>query len=230
MILNPSKTTAICFSSATIDSFDNRIFLDGSEIPFVDKIKCLGFTLNKFLNWDDHINVLIRNVNFYIMRLNSLSYHIPVSIKKIMANAILVSRFLCGIEVFSGTSASNMNKLRICFNNVVRFVYGVRRFEHISSYVKDFIGCSFDNFVAIRMLFLLYKVIYYGVPHYLLCRFNFLPSQRLLNLDIPRFSREIMRQSFTVRAVSLYNQFVPRDLRNFSKPPHIFKNILKTIL
>lgn len=230
MILNPLKTTAICFSRSNSDKFENKIFLNGVAINFVDKIKCLGFTINKFLTWDDHINTLIRNINFYIMRLRNLNYFIPLTAKKLVANGILVSRFLCGLEVFSGTSIGNLDKLRVCFNNIVRYVYGIQRYEHISSYVTQFIGCSLDKFIAIRILYFFYKLIFYQAPRYLTTRFKFLPSQRMLNLQVPLHTTIIMQQSFTVRAVENWNQLVPTNLRRFDKSPFIFKKCLKECL
>lgn len=225
MILNPLKTTAICFSNINSDSFDNKIFLNGHAIKFTDKIKCLGFIIDKYLKWDDHINILIRNINFHIRQLKNMNCYIPINVKKMVANGILVSRFLCGLEVFSGTSVANLNKLKICFNNIVRFVFRIPRFDHISRFVKHFIGCSFEEFVNLRILSYLYKINFFRDPTYLMSRFKKLPSTRLQNYELPTFRKQIMGKSFTVRAISLWNQ-LNVDLKRLNCHPHVFKHKL----
>lgn len=115
----------------------------------------------------------------------------------------------------------------MCFNNIVRYVYKVPRREHISNYVKDFIGCTFEKYIQIRNLVLMYKIIYFeSAPSYLKRRFNTSSSARLNNLVLPNHKKVIMKKSFVVRVVSQWNNLSPRTLKNFQNSPIYLKKKL----
>lgn len=43
------------------------------------------------------------------------------------------------MEIFSGTTAFNSTRINRIVNSVVPYVYGIRKFMHISEYVKRFL-------------------------------------------------------------------------------------------
>lgn len=45
---------------------------------------------------------------------------------------------MCGLEIYSGTVGTHLNKLKRLLNMVVRFVFNVQRRDHIPLYVKQF--------------------------------------------------------------------------------------------
>lgn len=118
----------------------NNIYFNISK-----KVKCLGFVIDSRLSWDNHINEVIRRTNFSIRSLNHCNLYFPLAVRKKVAHALLISKLVYGIEIFSRTSSSNLNKLNVCFNNIIRYVFKLSRRNHVSFYFFNFLGCSFEN-------------------------------------------------------------------------------------
>ena len=218
LIINGNKTQLITFTEF---HYSNQIFLNGVILQPVDTAKCLRFYIDRKLSWEFHINTIIKKINFLIRTLYHSNLYFPRHIRSNVAHSILMSQLTYGIEIFAGTNASNLNNLQICLNNIVRYVYKVSRRDHISEFVSDFLGCSFKKFISFRCIFLLYKILYFKQPNYLFQKFNFSRSTRVRNLIIPYFRTNIMANSFLVRVIVLWNQYVPSSFRNI--PIHPFK-------
>lgn len=87
----------------------------------------------------------------------------------------------------------------------MRYVYSLRKYDHISEKVCDFLGSSFDNWVRSRVLVLLYKIIQTRLPAYIYHRLSFSRSVRSNTLLPPRHSTNVMSNSFIVRSARLWN-------------------------
>lgn len=135
-----------------------------------------------------------------------------------------------GIEVYSGTSFTNLRKIKLCFNRIIRFVFGLHFNDHVSSYVFEFLGCSFDDFVNVRLLVLFYKAIKHGIPKYLVNEFVFSNSTRTHALICPNFSSLYMHRSFSVRVCRLWNTIIPYNQRQFSYSISEFKSIIENLV
>lgn len=133
-----------------------------------------------------------------------------------------MSQVLYGLEVVSGTIVINFNRLRRIVNTIVRFVYNVRLRRHISGYVKQFLGCSFDEFVKYRILIFFHKVIKRGRPLPLCNAFLFSRSSRNPQVSIPRVYKSVYERSFIVRVARCWNR-LPFMLRVFSHSNNVFR-------
>lgn len=217
--INPSKTKAILFSN---QSYELDIVLGQSRVAFVEHHKCLGVVLDSKLCFEMHIDSVQRNVYFTLRRLYSLNIYLPISIKTRLAHALLMPAILYGLEVISGTSEGMLLKLKRIINSVVRFIYNIRRREHISEYITQFLGVSSELFIGYRNIFLFYKVIKAGVPTILRDMFNFSLSSRNTQILIPRIFNLTFERSFIVRIARIWN-YLPIELRNFSHSNNAFR-------
>lgn len=160
LLLNEGKTEVINFSWRNpSDTYNNLFFLNRFAIPMSEKVKCLGFIIDRKLLWESHIDQVIRKVNFCIRSLHHCSLVLPLSVRKKLAFSLLISKILYGIEILSGTGLVILNKLRVCFNNIIRFVFKIQWNCPISMHFKDLIGCNFSQFIHLRCLILLYFII-----------------------------------------------------------------------
>ena len=148
--------------------------------------------------------------------------YIPFHVKARLAHALLMPQVIYCLEVISGTSMDMLAKLRRIVNMIVRFVFNVKRWDHISFYVRQFLGCSFLNFVKFRNLILFHSVIKKGFPSSLVNKFEFLRSTRNPQIFIPRIYRLSFERSFVVRIARCWN-YLPHDLRVFSHSNNAFR-------
>lgn len=217
--INPTKTKAIMFGSNVEEL---SISVGNTLVEFVEYYKCLGVIIDKKLSFEPHINYVHSKVCGVLRRLYSLSIYLPPWVKKRLAHALLMPQIIYGLEVISGTPACNFLKLKRVMNTVVRFVYNIRRRQHISDHVKLYLGTSFSNFVDLRNLILFYKVIKSGLPVPLFDCFNFSRSSRNTQIVIPRIFNSVFERSFLIRVARCWNQ-LPIELRVFSHSNNAFR-------
>jgi hypothetical protein len=162
IILNPNKTKAlfICRSRAAVAP--PPVVVSGVTIPYSSKVRDKGMTLNDSLTFDDHINDLCSRVNYILQNLWSASEYIPSKLKLRLVKALVVHQFLFGDVLFRMADSilvyANLRSLSIIVN-CVRFVYGLRRYDHVSEYIRNILGFSLSKYHEFRTCCLLFKTI-----------------------------------------------------------------------
>lgn len=219
LAINPRKTKAMLFGG---HGEDLNISVDNNLIEFVDYHKCLGIIIDRRLTFGPHIDCVHRRIYGILRRFYSLNIYLPFWVKKRLAHALLMPQIVYGLEVISGTTFVNVDKLKRVMNMVVRYVYCIKRREHISEHVNLFLGTSFNNYINVRNLLLFHKVIKSGRPALLRDMFNFSRSIRNIQIFIPRIYNSVFERSFVVRVARWWNQ-LPVELRVFSHSNNAFR-------
>lgn len=132
--------------------------------------------------------------------------------------------FLYGMEIYSGTFGFVLRKLRLLFNRVIRYIYSIKLHQHITNYVKSFLGCSLMGFIQMRSLLHFYKIYINKTPTFLVDLFKFGRSARNVQIVIPRMSSALER-SFLVRVARFFNK-LPSELKTFNYSLDTFKRRL----
>lgn len=226
--LNIAKSKAVNFTNMRENVLN--IGYDGIPLQFVSYLKTLGFFIDKDLSFSQHITFMIYRVIITLRRLYSVPCNLSINVKKRIGHVLLMPLITYGLEVYSGITAANFLRVERCFNRVIRYVYGLRVFDHVSAYVFDFLGCSFRDFVNHKLLLLFYKMFKNSSPSFLVSRFTFSQSTRTHCLLCPRFHTMVMQRSFIVRVTRLWNSILPYENRNFSYTFKQFKRILLWLL
>ena len=105
--------------------------------------------------------------------------------------------------------------LQVAQNNCVRFIYGLRKFDHVSSKYPLLKWLKFENLVTYHFLTFTKKLISTGQPEYLSERliFSFEVHSRHLrnisNLLLPPHSSALFQRSFSYNAVKMFNSLSP---------------------
>jgi len=229
LTINASKTKAMLFKSQRAQDLSLSLVLNNTNIEFVSSMKCLGVIIDDKLSFEAHVNSICASTNFTLKRLYSLNLYLPIHVKKHIAHSLLLSRILYGLEVYTGTSRSQMTQVKLLFNRVIRFVYNIRLRDHVSEFFQMFFKMSFDYFILLRLLLFFYKTIYSQTPQYLCNLFNFSRSIRNQHIVIPRIFSILYERSFVIRVARAWNQ-LPRELKCFSVPLNVFKNAITQFL
>lgn len=225
LCLNPQKSKCIIIrkNSANI-SVENHISINGQQIQIVNSAKNLGIIFNSNLTWSNHINALVGQTYVKLRSLWSTHYLIPLKIRSLLAKTYLVPGLIYGCELFSKCDSESQRKLNVLYNNIVRYVYGLRRFDHISAYASSLFGVSFESLLKIKTLTLMHKIIYTGKPQYLYSQIRLARSPRGKRLIIPKHRCLVSEWQFHVKAARLWNT-LPHSLQLNSNAEH-FKKLL----
>lgn len=92
----------------------------------------------------------------------------PMKTRRILAKALLLPHIDYCSTVFSyGLDSESWKVLNGSLKSIVRYVYGLRRYESVEEYITSFLGCSLQTFLKVRATTFLYKLDCSGQPAYL---------------------------------------------------------------
>lgn len=221
--LNPLKTQAIYISKTRVDtSLWPDIMLGGVTIIPSEKIKNLGVVFNRTLTWSDQVSSICGKVYGGLRRLWKLSNIIPFNIRLRLVKTLLIPYFTYGDIVLTSLSSVLRRKLNVAYNSCVRFIYKLRRYDHISIHADSIFGCSLEKYYDFRVCIALYKLIVTKQPNYLFRKLSFSNSLRTLKLNVTRRRTSSMDYAFFIRGIKLWNSLPilikrTRNLNHFKK-------------
>ena len=214
--LNPKKSYVLPIAKNSLDSMVfSPIKIDTNSLQFVSKIKNLGFYINSSLSCVDHINNVVKRVYLTLRNLRLSSDFTPISVKKKLVRSLIVPLFTYSEVVYSKLDSSSMHKLNVAMNNATRYVYGLKRYDHISNWKKEILGCDIEDYLKARNCIFMFKLLKNKTPFYLYEKINLSNSQRSRNLIIPSFNYLNSSRLFFVNTARLWNS-LPNMLKNIN--------------
>lgn len=230
LMLNPNKSFVLPISRCVIDfqQFPD-IYLGNTVLKFIEKAKYLGFYINSNLTCGDHVNGVIRNVFLTLRNLRLSSGFTPVEIKRKLVTQLIVPHITYSAEVYSKLDSHSLHKLQVSFNSATRYVYGLRRFDSVSSWRKMILGCDLVDYLRMRNLLFLHRLLYGKTPAYLYDKIVHGWSQRCLTLIPPVYSYLNTSRFFFINAIKLWNS-LPLHLKHITGKFKFKKSLLDYIL
>lgn len=229
LCLNPQKSKCIIIrrrsvSPLIINEISNEISINDQRIEVVDAAKNLGIIFNSSLTWSNHVNSLVRQTYVKLRSLWSTQFLIPIKTRTMLAKTYLIPGLTYGCELFSKCDSESQRKLNVLYNNIIRYVHGLRRFDHISSFSNSLYGVSFESCLKIKTLTLLHKIVYTAKPQYLFNQIRLGRSPRGKCLIIPKHKCLVSEWQFHINAARLWNS-LPHTIQLTSNEKH-FKILL----
>lgn len=213
LILNAKKTQTIIFRSARMKLINMPLIKVGDDlIDYSNIVKNLGLMMDSNLNWYAQVNAVCNKVYNALHSLVLLRHCTPQHIRIQLARSLLVPLFDYGDTLFGLVSTKNLNKLNLVFNAVTRYAFNLKKYEHISNYRNQLLGCNLTNHLKLRMYIQVHKIIN-NPPSYLKNFFEYVRSSRVSALIVPRCNSNDLKVSFRHRAVKLWND-LPRNCRS----------------
>lgn len=237
--VNPNKCQAIFIGShrqlSRLESVSvSPIIFDGSIIPVSERVKDLGLILDSNLSWHGQITEVSRKVSGTLRYLYKYKNFLPVSTKKLLVQTLILPIIDYADVCTTNISQESLNKLDRLLNNGIRFIFGLRKYDHVSCFRRQLNWLSIRRRRAFRILCSLFSIIFEpSAPEYLKCKFPFttprpgcsLRSSRTLKLSIPSHYTTFMSNSFTVQAIRLWNS-LPLSIRQ-APSKFVFKRMLR---
>ena len=181
---------------SVVATIPGDVMINGKKVEIVYATRNLGIIFNSNLKWDDHINSLLGQTYIKLRALWSTQLYIPLKIRILIAKTYMIICLLYGCELFGNCDSSSKRKLNVLFNNIARYVYNLRRYDHIFVAVRNLYVVTFDKLLNIRVLLFLHRIVNKRIRTYLFDRLLFVQSpHRYLFFE----------WQFYLHAIRLYN-------------------------
>lgn len=227
--INAAKTQCIVFTRRRYDtSLLPHVTVNGIPVHFVDAVNNLGIIMTPQLNWDSQITKCTRSIYFGLRSLWCHAAVLPQPTKLKLAQSLLCPHLTAGAVVVGNMSYYNLSSLQRAFNSIIRFVYGLRKYDHISHLSSSIVGLPLDHFLVFRRLLFLFKLVKFQQPEYLYNRLNFSHSTRTCNINVPAHQYDIAAKSFFICDIINWNDLHVSIKRSTSV--NMFKSNLKNML
>ena len=131
--------------------------------------------------------------------------------------------------VYNNLSNDINSKLQKLVNSGIRYIYGLKWWEHITPYRRELGWLTTTARAKYFAANLLRKIFNTATPSYLLAFFDFTVANRSVSgemkpLDIRGFNTETLKKSFHISSAYLWDS-LPSNIRNIISVPH-FKSCL----
>ena len=176
--INPTKTKCILIyknNSVNLELIP-KIVINNEPVEYVNTVKNLGVIFNTSLSWNNHIYAAIGKVYGMLRVLWTTQYFTPFKIRMLLAKTYLIPTLLYSCEIFANCDTISNRKINVAYNNIARYVFNIKRFDHISIYSKEMLGMSLNNFLNFRTITLIHKIISDKEPTYLYHKLTFTKS------------------------------------------------------
>ena len=231
--LNIGKTHYMIFKGGRADDSMSlsirNVKVDRAED---DVVKILGLMIDNKLNFNVHVDVLCGKLSRSCGVIFRLSHCFPRRILKMLYNSIVLPRLIYCIEIWGGTSVTNMRRVSRLQNRVVKLlgcgelikIYKENNILPVGSLCEYFTIIKFyQQYVLHRNEVLNSNITVLEPIHEYPTRFS-----ESLCLNTPNVNKSKLYCSFLYRGVKLWNG-LPDYLRNIDTLPE-FKRNIKTYL
>lgn len=239
--LNPTKTKPIIISHSRLRNTINTnniqpITVDGMALPYYEKVKNLGITLNTTLTWTDAVVEICNKVFAGIHSLKRLQRFLPEHIKLTLVKSLIFPHYNYCNSVYNDLTVALSDKLQKSQNYCVRFVYDLRWDDRITTYYVRSKTLKLADERSVKVLSLLHSIRVNDCPKYLSNTFESVSQQSVRDtrsgssvLRIPNHISASYDKSFTVTACRLWNS-LPVDITSIQSRRRFVASLRKQFL
>ena len=224
--LNMSKTKVIVFGTPNyVNRFNetgiSTISVGDAAVSIVSSVRSLGVILDSKLDWKEHVLSLSKRANSLMYRLYLFRRSTTFELRRHLVMSLLFPIVDYCSLVYCGISGEQGLLIQRIINKGIRYIFGVRRDEHITSYRRQLGWLTAagrrDYFAACLM----YKVFRTRSPSYLASMFLERGSARPVRgsgpgpLVIPNYRTESLKKSFHISYSYFWNS-LPSRIRSAS--------------
>ena len=121
--LSIEKTCYSIFANLNSDkNSQHSVSINGSDIQKVSNSRYLGVIIDNALSWKDHIDNVYKKLLKFVGIFYKLRYKLNSSVLRMLYFAFVHPHILYGIEVYANTYQSNLNRLVVLNNKILRIL------------------------------------------------------------------------------------------------------------
>jgi Reverse transcriptase (RNA-dependent DNA polymerase) len=229
--LNPNKCKVISFSPRHFqDAVRNELNLKLNDIPLesVASSRNLGIVFDCELRFKEYVALLIKKSFLALRLLYRNGGILSRKLRRELVESLVLPILSYGITLYypclDSLTKYRLQKMQNC---CCRFIFGLRKYDHVSEKFKSLRWLKIDNLFNYQLSVLVHKILSTSSPEYLHQKLIFRGEIHKLNvrsvgsLNLPKSRLVIFNRSFSYNAVKVYNnipnQFKSLSLRLFRK-------------
>ena len=174
--------------------------------------KNLGVTFDEELSWTRHVNLSVARAYGKLKHIYRFKNFLNESSKIKVIEAYILSQFNYGDIILQNLSEQLKYKIQKVQNSCIRFIYGLRKYDHLSGMIKSKNILNMQNRRMLHNLSLMFKIKNNIAPKYLCDRItthgdthtHF--TRNRLNIDPPYARSKLRSMSYFIYISKKYNE------------------------
>ena len=198
------------------------IKIDNKIIEREYEAKNLGVTFDEELTWTRHVNLSIAKAYGKLKHGYRFKNFLNESSKFKLSETYILSQLNYGDVILQNLTVALQKKLQKLQNSCVRFTFGLRKFDHISGFIKEKKLLNMSNRRMLHSLTLMFKIRNKKAPSYLSNRITSHEAhghftRNRFNIN-PQFARSKIRSmSYFIYISKKYNELTAHiNVQNIS--------------
>lgn len=225
LMLNSKKTAIMFFGNKNeVNMIQNniRININGSQIFTVESARNLGLVLDRSMRFREQICSQTKKAYSSLRLLYPHRSTLSINTKKMLCETLVLSQFVFGAPVISPcVDLDAKRRMQRVQNSCIRFIYGIRKFDHVSFKLKELNWLNMEQRRTLYMLSLFHKIITTKTPQYLYNKIRYRSDVHNVNIRYkgvispPLHKTGFFERSFTFNIYRMYNS-VPSEYQSYS--------------
>ena len=219
LTLNESKTHFCLFHTKNKPIPYNLETIECNEMVIhrCDTVKYIGLMMDEQLNWKNHIDFLLKNIMKYFGIFNNIKGFISKPLARQLFFAFVNSRITYGIEAYGSCSTSNLKKLQIVQNKLLKILTCKHNRFSTNDLHRELNILKISDVYKCSLLNIVHKWKNNNLPLALNNMFSYKTvvreTRQGTSLIIPKFRTTIGSSAVNIQAARLWGM-VPEDKSN----------------
>ena len=218
--INPGKTKFIVIGSSyniKNDFGDELIVLndaDGKEIEKLNAVVLLGVTIDSTISMKTFINTKCSEAYYKLRNIGRLRSCLDTAMRLMLVQNLILSKLDYCNALLANTPNYLINKLQKVMNAGVRFIYNVRKHEHISLFLQKAHFLPVKQRIKHKLCMTVFKILYKLAPKYLATTICFFKPERELRVG---------RDEYMVESASNPNSIIGKMVVTWNQLPYTMR-------
>jgi hypothetical protein len=210
LTINPIKSQVMIMSShKTLNA--SPVFIGDNIIPYYESVLSLGLLLDSELLWEDHVSKVCKGVFDDTAMLYKSKHLTTLKTRMRLVRTLLIPKILFCCNMYMGCSRASWEKINDAVNACARYIYGLRKFQSVSTHSREIFECSIEILFHFRSCLFIFDLLTTKSPDYLYSKIIFPNGQRRKRLRLlERFSTKQYKNYFFVKGVTIWNSLISK--------------------
>ena len=205
----------------------------GNKIDREKVAKNLGVIFDEKLTWEQHTGKLIQNAYYKLRQFYHLKKCLSKKTKSKLVETYVLSQLNYCDMVTQATTVALRARIQRVQNACIRFIFGLRKFEHITPFIQQLDTLNMENRTKQHALTLMHKIVNNNAPVYLTEKLSYrnevhnYNTRNCQSLNIRRLHNSKKKNAFFVKTAKEYNTFNEQNIFERDDTLNLFKKKIK---